>query len=75
MEQYSEIIPGTASYCGLDAKQHSSTATESHYESEISGAVGDLDDLPSVILSDKNYRVVAGRLYVIRPGSPPNSKS
>jgi len=73
MEQYSAIIAGTASYCGLNAEQHSSTATESHYE--ISDAIGDLGDLPSVILPDKNYRVVAGRLYVIRPGSPPNSQS
>lgn len=73
MEQYSVIIPGTASYCGLDAEQHSSTATESHYE--ISDAVSDLGDLPSVILPDKNYRVVAGRLYVVRPGLPPNFQS
>lgn len=73
MDQYSEIIPGTASHCDLDVEHQSSTATGSHYE--ISDAVGDLVDLPSVILPDKNYRVVAGRLYVVRPGSPPNSRS
>lgn len=73
MEPYSVVISGTASYCGLDAKQRSSTAAES--ECETSEVVGDLGNLPSIILPDKNYRVVAGRLYVIRPGSPPTSQS
>jgi len=69
MEQHTIIIPGTASYCGLNADQHSATEAESHYE--ISGVLGDFADLLSIILPDKRYRVVAGRLYVVRPGSPP----
>lgn len=72
MEQHTIVIPGTASYCGLNADQHSSTETESHYE--ISDVLGDFADLPSAILPDKQYRVVAGRLYVVRPGSPPGSQ-
>jgi len=73
MEQYSIVIPGTASYCGLNTNQHSSAATESNYE--ISGILGDLSDIRSDILPEKQYRVVAGRMYVVRPDSPPNAPS
>lgn len=72
MEQYSFIVSGTASYCGQDAEQRSSIAAESEYE--ISDVSGDLENIPTIILPDKNYRVIDGRLYVIRPGSPPSSQ-
>lgn len=67
MEQHTIIISGTAASRILSADQHSSTETESHYEDVLD----DLADLPSVILPDKQYRVLAGQLYVVRPGSPP----
>ena len=70
MEQHTVTIAGTASYSALNAEQHSSTEMESNYE--ISEFVGDFNNLYSSVLPGKQYRVVAGRLYVIDPGSPPN---
>ena len=70
MEQYIVSIAGTASYCGLDTDQHSSTEKESRYE--IADILGSVADFHSIILPEKEYRVVAGRLYVVRPGSPPS---
>lgn len=74
MEQYSLTIEGTSSYVSLGAEQHSSIETESQREMfEISRITGDFLDLYPSILPNKQYRVVAGRLYVIDPGSPPSS--
>jgi hypothetical protein len=73
MEQHTIIIPGTASYCGLNANQHSSTETDNNYR--ISDVLGDPSEVYSSILPEKQYRVVDGRLYVVRPGSPPSSQS
>lgn len=72
MEQHTIVVPGTSSFCGLNAGQHSSTETE--INCEISNVLGDFQDVGSRILPNKQYRVLAGRLYVVSPGSPADSQ-
>lgn len=67
MEQHAITISGTADFRILSFDQYSSAETESHYKDILD----DLADLPSIILPEKKYRVLAGQLYVVRPGSPP----
>jgi hypothetical protein len=73
MDPNSIIISSTASYRALNADQRSSTEIVSNYD--ISGVLIDVADLPSLIMPHKQYRVVAGQLYVVRPGSPPTPQS
>jgi len=73
MDPNSIIISSTASYRTLKADQRSSSEVVSNYD--ISGVLIDVADLPSLILPHKQYRVVAGQLYLVRPGSPPSSQS
>ena len=72
MEQHTIVIPGTSSCYGLNAGQRSST--EAEINCEISDVLGDFADLGSRILPNKQYRVLAGRLYVVSPGSPADSQ-
>jgi hypothetical protein len=72
MEHNSLIMPGT-SYCDADAGRDSSTGADA--QREITDLIGDFDNLSAVVLPERIYRVLAGRLYVVRPGSPPGIES
>jgi hypothetical protein len=57
----------TSSY--FDENQYSSVSTVTQYH--ITGILGDTSNIVSVVLPQKVYRVIAGRLFAVEPGSPP----
>lgn len=57
----------TSSY--FDKNQYSSVDTLTQYH--ITDILGDTSSIVSIVLPQKVYRVIAGKLFVVEPGSPP----